>query len=101
MNIVTIAVVVGIAMTLGWLGCGAAAAVMARRRGGATAPWILLGALLGPVGIYLIVKVMHHQCDACKKPVLRGVRQCPGCGDDIARLEHNPVGPMWTYRRDW
>ena len=71
------------------------------RRGGATAPWILLGALLGPVGIYLIVKVMHHQCDACKKPVLRGVRQCPGCGDDIARLEHNPVGPMWTYRRDW
>ena len=69
--------------------------------GGATAPWILLGALLGPVGIYLIVKVMHHQCDACKKPVLRGVRLCPECGSDIARLEHNPVGPMWTYRRDW
>ena len=101
MTLLEISVVAGVAMIFGWLGCGAKASVMARRRGGATGPWILLGWLLGPVGIYLILKVMNHQCDACEKPVLRGVRHCPECGSDIARLEHNPVGPMWTYRRDW
>ena len=93
-------IAIGVA-TLSWLLCGVAVAVMARRRGGGAGPWILLGILLGPIGLYVILKVMHHHCGACQIPVLRGVRHCPSCGEKIPRLEHNPVGPMWSYRRDW
>ena len=101
MSIVEIVALGGGVMTLVWLGCGAVVTVVARRRGGRTVPWVLLGFLLGPVGFYMIFKVMHHQCEHCQSPVLRGVRHCPVCGEEIARLAHNPVGPMWTYRRDW
>lgn len=87
--------------TLAWLVCGVFVAAMAQRRGGRTVPWILLGILLGPIGLYMILKVMDHHCPECRVPVLRGVRNCPACGAEITRLENNPVGPMWTYRRDW
>ena len=101
MSIVEIVALGGGVMALVWLGCGAVVTVVARRRGGGTVPWILQGLLLGPVGFYMILKVMHHQCEHCQRPVLRGVRRCPVCGEEIARLKNNPVGPMWTYRRDW
>ena len=101
MSIVEIVALGGGVMALVWLGCGAVVTAVARRRGGGTVPWILLGLLLGPVGFYMILKVMHHQCEHCQRPVLRGVRRCPVCGEEIARLKNNPVGPMWTYRRDW
>ena len=60
-----------------------------------------MGVLLGPIGFYMVLKVLHHLCPNCESPVLRGVRNCPVCSEEIPRLEHNPVGPMWTYRRDW
>ena len=101
MSLVEIVVVVSTVSLLAWFGFGAVAAVMARRRGGGTVPWILLGALLGPIGLYMILKVMHNHCVTCQAPVLRGVRHCPVCAAEIPRLENNPVGPMWTYRRDW
>ena len=83
--------------TLACLVCGVFVAAMAQRRGGRTVPWILLG----PIGLYMILKVMDHHFPECRVPVLRGVRNCPTCGAEITRLENNPVGPMWTYRRDW
>ena len=61
--------------TLAWLVCGVFVAVMAQRRGGRTVPWILLGVLMGPIGLYMILKVMDHHCAECRVPVLRGVRR--------------------------
>ena len=84
-----------------WLGCGAAAAVLAKRRGERAWRWIVLGLLLGPVGLLLVLKVLAHQCPHCRAPVLRAVYTCPQCGLAVPRLDHNPVGPLWTYRRDW
>ncbi len=84
-----------------WIGCGISAALTARRWGARLVNWLFFGALLGPVALYLVHRVLNHSCPHCQAPVLRAVRICPGCGSQIPRLEHNPVGPFWTYRRDW
>jgi endogenous inhibitor of DNA gyrase (YacG/DUF329 family) len=87
--------------TFAWLISGTVVAVVASRRGGGPVPWILWGLLLGPIGLYVILKLMDHECPSCQSPVLRAVRHCPACAAEIPRLENNPVGPMWTYRRGW
>ena len=100
-DVLTVALAVGLLSIAAWIGCGVVSAVIARRRGASAYSWVALGFLLGPVGLFLVLKVLAHACPACSAPVLRAVRQCPNCGDDIPRLEYNPVGPFWTYRRDW
>ena len=77
------------------------AARVAHRRGANLNSWVGLGVLLGPVGLFLIYRVLSHACSHCEVPVLRAVRTCPRCGRAIPRLKHNTVGPFWTYQRDW
>jgi endogenous inhibitor of DNA gyrase (YacG/DUF329 family) len=84
-----------------WLGLGIISATVACRRGGRIFQWGVFGVLLGPVGLFLVFRVLAHKCPSCNAPVLRAVRICPRCGEFIPRLKHNPVGPFWTYRRDW
>ena len=75
---------------------------IARKKGGKPAQWALFGLLLGPVGIYLTAW-LDRPCPTCQRRVLRDVLVCPGCGEEIPRRdpEDNPVGPLWTYRRNW
>ena len=101
MSLFAITVLVCGLMGLGWLGCGIVTAQKAMRRGGGIVQWILLGILLGPVGLYIVFRFLDHKCPDCRSPILRGIRLCPICNAEIPRLENNPVGPMWTYRRDW
>ena len=101
MSLLAITVLVCGLMGLGWLGCGIVTAQNAMRRGGGIVKWILLGILLGPVGLYIVFRFLDHKCPDCRSPILRGIRLCPICNAEIPRLENNPGGPMWTYRRDW
>jgi len=96
-----VALAAGALSTAAWVGCGLVAARAAHRRGASLHSWIAIGMLLGPVGLFLIYRVLNHTCPHCGAPVLRAVRICPPCNESIPRLKHNPVGPFWTYRRDW
>ena len=96
-----VALAAGAFSAAAWVGCGLVAARVAHRRGASLRGWIAIGMLLGPVGLFLIYRVLNHTCLHCGAPVLRAVRICPLCNESIPRLEHNPVGPFWTYRRDW
>ena len=96
-----VALAAGALSTAAWVGCGLVAARVAHRRGASLRSWIAIGMLLGPVGLFLIYRVLNHTCPHCGAPVLRAVRICPHCNESIPRLKHNPVGPFWTYRRDW
>lgn len=95
------ALVVGVLSVAVWSGCGLVAATVAHRRGARLKSWLVLGIFLGPVGLFLVYRILNHTCPHCGAPILRAVRTCPQCKGAIPRLKHNPVGPLWTYRRDW
>lgn len=84
-----------------WMGCAIATARLAHKRGASAYLWMAFGVMLGPVGLLLVLKVMVHECPHCQAPVLRAVFRCPRCGNEVPRLEKNPIGPFWTYRRHW
>jgi endogenous inhibitor of DNA gyrase (YacG/DUF329 family) len=101
MDLVRGLLLAGVLFALVWVASAVVTAALARRRGGPVGQWVFLGFLLGPIGLLLVLRVMAHCCPHCRAPVLRGVRRCPRCGEEVPRLEDNPVGPLWTYRRDW
>ena len=100
MSVWTTLFFVALAGAILWLALAAATTFIAHRRGGKVLHWVLLGLLLGPVGLFLVVK-HAHVCPHCQSRVLRGIYTCPQCHRDVPRLEENPVGPLWTYRRNW
>lgn len=85
-----------------WIAGAVATVLLARRRGGALGKWLTLGVLLGPVGLWLAVRHVRP-CPACSRIVLNEVPRCPDCGATIPRRDpaDNPVGPLWSYRKDW
>ncbi|NKB70003.1 MAG: hypothetical protein GKR89_23255 [Candidatus Latescibacteria bacterium] len=85
-----------------WLVLAAIAFYMGFRRGGGGIQWLMYGLFMGPVAIYLALKLVQP-CPKCQAPVLRTVTTCPRCGGDVPRLDQdkNEMGPMWTYRRHW
>jgi hypothetical protein len=96
-------VVVGFGLFfVSWLAAAAGTVWLAMGRGGALIKWSVLGLLLGPIGLWLAV---HHvrPCPQCNHTVLNEVPVCPVCASDIPRRDpaDNPVGPLWSYRKDW
>ena len=85
-----------------WLATAGATLWLAHRRGGSPGRWTVYGLLLGPVGIVLALRHVRP-CPGCGATVLNEVRVCPACGHDIPRRDpaDNPVGPLWSYRKDW
>ena len=85
-----------------WLGSALAVPFIARARGGNLLHWSAYGFFLGPVGLLLLMR-MVHPCPHCRAKVLRGVKTCPSCQQSIPPLdpERNPVGSFWSYRRNW
>lgn len=85
-----------------WCAFAALTVWVARQRGGSFTQWAVLGLLLGPVGLWWAT---HHvrPCPACNATVLNEVPVCPVCAADIPRRDpaDNPVGPLWSYRKDW
>ena len=90
------------ALVMLWLTTSIATLIIAHRRGGSTLFWISLALLLGPVGLFLVLR-LAQSCPHCQTKVLRGIHTCPQCCRDLPRMnpDDNPVGPFWTYRRDW
>ena len=84
-----------------WLGFGIIALKIACGRGGRVFQWAVFGILLGPVALFLVLRVMAHRCPSCNVSILRAIHICISCVEPIPRLKNNPVGPFWTYRRDW
>ena len=91
----------GTAALIVWLSCAGWTASAAIKRGGRAVQWLLLGVLLGPVGPWIVLRVLTQGCPHCRAPVLRSVYACPNCGENVPRLEKNPAGALWTYRRNW
>ena len=102
MNFFAIMLFALIAFVALWLVCAVISILMARARGAKLLQWILLGFLLGPIGIAVVLK-LATSCTSCSAKVLRGIRTCPNCREQIPAItdENNPVGPLWTYRRNW
>jgi len=101
MDLIAWLVVGAVASLVIWLGCATWTAAAAIKRGGRTLQWVFLGALLGPVGPLIVLRVLSHRCPNCDSPVLRSVHLCPACNTEVPRLATNPAGAMWTYRRNW
>ncbi len=99
-----LALIARIAMILAatWLLSAVAASIIARNRGGNRVHWVLLSLLLGPFAILLTLKLVRP-CPHCQAKVLREVRTCPKCHKSIPKIQpqDNPMGPLWTYRRNW
>ena len=85
-----------------WVLAAGATVWLAMSRGGAFIKWAVLGGLLGPVGLWLAVNHVRP-CPQCSRCVLNEVPVCPFCDFDIPRRDpaDNPVGPLWSYRKDW
>lgn len=85
-----------------WLTTAVWALSLAKQRGGAFLKWAVLGLLLGPAGLWLAMKHVRP-CPQCAQAVLNEVPVCPACSFDIPRRDpaDNPVGPLWSYRKDW
>ncbi|HJP33478.1 MAG: hypothetical protein QF689_11800 [Candidatus Latescibacteria bacterium] len=85
-----------------WMATGGAVLWLARRRGGTIVKWAAFGLLLGPFGLWLALRHVRP-CPQCTRTVLNEVPVCPTCGCRIPRRDpaDNPVGPLWSYRKDW
>jgi len=92
---------VGLALAL-WTLTAAATVWLAMRRGGGFIKWAVLGALLGPLGLWLACQ-HARSCPRCANTVLNEVPVCPFCACSIPRRDpaDNPLGPLWSYRKDW
>lgn len=101
MDLWRIAVLVG-AIIISWLVTASVTLRIAHKRGGKLLHWTVLGLLLGPAGIYLVLRQVQI-CPHCQAKALRGVYSCPQCRQELPRLnpDDNPAGPLWTYRKDW
>ena len=84
-----------------WMACGVWTAIAATQRGGRPIQWAVIGLFLGPLGPFVVLKVLSRQCPSCQAHVMRTLLVCPACGKDVPRLAENPDGPLWTYRRNW
>jgi hypothetical protein len=91
----------GVSVAL-WIAAAVVTVWLAMSRGGAFIKWAVLGVLLGPFGLWLAVNHVRP-CPQCGRSVLNEVPVCPFCGFDIPRQDpvDNPVGPLWSYRKDW
>lgn len=91
----------GLALAL-WTLAAVATVWLAMGRGGALVKWAVLGALLGPLGLWLATKHVRA-CPQCSGTVLNEVPVCPFCAAHIPRRDpaDNPLGPLWSYRKDW
>jgi hypothetical protein len=89
-------------LVLIWLVLAVVTLCLAHSRGGALIKWTVLGLLLGPVGLWLASNHVRA-CPQCQRTVLNEVPVCPACGFDIPRRDpsDNPLGPLWSYRKDW
>ena len=103
MSWIVIAALVGFGLFVAmWMAAAVAVLWLAKRRGGAMLKWGALGLLLGPAGLWLATRHVRP-CPECARTVLNEVPVCPSCGFDIPRRNpaDNPVGPLWSYRKDW
>ena len=98
------ALLVKLVLILGivWLSGAITTLIIAINRGGNMVHWTLFSFLLGPFGIFLALK-LTWSCPHCRTKILREVRTCPKCQQSIPRMRpgDNPLGPFWTYRRNW
>ncbi len=85
-----------------WSLAAAGTVWLAMGRGGAFLKWAVLGLLLGPIGLWLAAN-HARPCPQCGGTVLNEVPVCPFCAVDIPRRDpaDNPLGPLWSYRKDW
>lgn len=102
MDALALIVICVFGLGLAWLAIAGTTFWLARRRGGAPGKWAALALLLGPVGLWLVLRLVRP-CPACGATVLREVATCPACGAPIPRRDpdQNPAGPLWSYRKDW
>ncbi len=94
-------VCLGLSVVL-WMLTAVATVWLAMRHGGAFIKWAVLGTLLGPLGLWFAFRHVRS-CPQCGGTVLNEVPVCPYCTAPIPRRDpaDNPLGPLWSYRKDW
>ena len=77
-----------------WVVAGASTASwLAVERGRDPAPWFLLGALLGPLALFMVgfpERVPRNQfkaCLECQEAIPKFATTCPHCGTDLVKAE--------------
>jgi hypothetical protein len=68
-----------LAIGIGWLCCGFAAAAIAHNRGANGCAWFAAGALLGPFGILFAAILRVASCPYCRSSVHPEAVKCPKC----------------------
>ncbi len=64
--------------------------IVARRRRRPALPWLVFGAILGPVASVLVATAPPARCPTCRTLTVGWAATCPGCGRDTRRSTAMP-----------